>query len=68
MLKFESSVISYGSKTDIFQNKKYHWFESSVISYGSKTQIERNKDDTQFESSVISYGSKTIFICILFCY
>ena len=35
---FESSVISYGSKTYEFTILKISWFESSVISYGSKTQ------------------------------
>ena len=35
---FESSVNSYGRKTD--KNKKImvNWFESSVNSYGRKTQ------------------------------
>ena len=34
---FESSVISYGSKTKAFAWQAYLQFESSVISYGSKT-------------------------------
>ena len=34
---FESSVISYGSKTLYFFYKIILLFESSVISYGSKT-------------------------------
>ena len=36
-LRFESSVISYGSKTMIRLKCKDGQFESSVISYGSKT-------------------------------
>ena len=35
--KFESSVISYGSKTAIVADMHDNRFESSVISYGSKT-------------------------------
>ena len=34
---FESSVISYGSKTSCFDLIVLMEFESSVISYGSKT-------------------------------
>ena len=34
---FESSVISYGSKTNGFIVAAVMEFESSVISYGSKT-------------------------------
>ena len=36
-LRFESSVISYGSKTVYFVILFLRLFESSVISYGSKT-------------------------------
>ena len=36
-LRFESSVISYGSKTDKKKDIICSMFESSVISYGSKT-------------------------------
>ena len=36
---FESSVISYGSKTGFRYLLSKQWFESSVISYGSKTMI-----------------------------
>ena len=36
---FESSVISYGSKTSEKIKKYLSPFESSVISYGSKTKI-----------------------------
>ena len=39
MSKFESSVISYGSKTERNLAQKQIKFESSVISYGSKTSI-----------------------------
>ena len=38
---FESSVISYGSKTSLWLGKKPPLFESSVISYGSKTEIQQ---------------------------
>ena len=33
-LRFESSVISYGSQTVLTREETYAWFESSVISYG----------------------------------
>ena len=36
-LRFESSVISYGSKTPHNLEESLTSFESSVISYGSKT-------------------------------
>ena len=36
---FESSVISYGSKTEQGKSEEVSKFESSVISYGSKTLI-----------------------------
>ena len=39
MLMFESSVISYGSKTVFVNDEAMTEFESSVISYGSKTFI-----------------------------
>ena len=38
-LRFESSVISYGSKTSESAFTPVTSFESSVISYGSKTAI-----------------------------
>ena len=38
-LRFESSVISYGSKTQIMILQLHYLFESSVISYGSKTMM-----------------------------
>ena len=59
---FESSVISYGSKTCIKKQWDINMFESSVISYGSKTVRMTYKELQPFESSVISYGSKTILI------
>ncbi len=34
---FESSVISYGSQTQVVEDKTGMMFESSVISYGSQT-------------------------------
>ncbi len=58
-LRFESSIISYGSKTSTVVTLKDSSFESSVISYGSKTEHQANVLDMTFESSVISYGSKT---------
>ena len=38
-LRFESSVISFGSKTPETTAMKNDVFESSVISFGSKTFI-----------------------------
>ena len=59
---FESSVISYGSKT-IWKLRQYLiGFESSVISYGSKTVLSTELLLFLFESSVISYGSKTYIL------
>ena len=56
---FESSVISYGSKTALIVKRLPFRFESSVISYGSKTLEIAELVGGEFESSVISYGSKT---------
>ena len=36
-LRFESSVISYGSQTKLAAGEPLPEFESSVISYGSQT-------------------------------
>ena len=58
-MQFESSVISYGSKTNDIIKRFNNEFESSVISYGSKTNIVAETLIVGFESSVISYGSKT---------
>ena len=58
-LRFESSVISYGSQTDLFEVMEDKRFESSVISYGSQTNLMLRLMSTVFESSVISYGSQT---------
>ena len=41
---FESSVISYGSKTQWGKEKEVKMFESSVISYGSKTSAPALSD------------------------
>ena len=38
MVRFESSVISYGSQTIILNSNRRSTFESSVISYGSQTK------------------------------
>ena len=56
---FESSVISFGSKTSMTAGSQVDPFESSVISFGSKTVYKNILDDFSFESSVISFGSKT---------
>ena len=58
-LRFESSVISYGSQTAIKKDGQITGFESSVISYGSQTKGCLHISKTLFESSVISYGSQT---------
>ena len=58
-LRFESSVISYGSQTRMLINVNQVVFESSVISYGSQTNLMLRLMSTVFESSVISYGSQT---------
>ena len=60
-LRFESSVISYGSQTTSPQAIKMYAFESSVISYGSQTKRAKKVHALTFESSVISYGSQTAF-------
>ena len=65
---FESSVISYGSKTCIPPYPITPGFESSVISYGSKTKALSRKQVLVFESSVISYGSKTCSSPYRWCY
>ena len=57
--KFESSVISYGSQTEIQIRLQGIKFESSVISYGSQTPLSGDTYVVWFESSVISYGSQT---------
>ena len=59
-LRFESSVILYGSKTLGSVASAMQTFESSVILYGSKTASEAEQGSRLFESSVILYGSKTI--------
>ena len=40
IIPFESSVISYGSKTYLYISNEDLKFESSVISYGSKTRCQ----------------------------
>ena len=57
--EFESSVISFGSKTHPARQNCGVLFESSVISFGSKTECHSSRDRRLFESSVISFGSKT---------
>ena len=58
-LRFESSVISYGSQTAHIDTSLPYSFESSVISYGSQTTEQYKDYAVLFESSVISYGSQT---------
>ena len=58
-LRFESSVISYGSETRWRLRPGHAQFESSVISYGSETAYCDILTMRRFESSVISYGSET---------
>ena len=58
-LRFESSVISYGSQTRTKRKERQSKFESSVISYGSQTFRNFTINYGLFESSVISYGSQT---------
>ena len=43
---FESSVISYGSQTELAELIVAIQFESSVISYGSQTNKNRQKELT----------------------
>ena len=57
--QFESSVISYDSKTGFYLMRHHSKFESSVISYDSKTWKRKRDFQNMFESSVISYDSKT---------
>ena len=59
-LRFESSVISYGSQTYLQSLISSATFESSVISYGSQTYLQSLIASATFESSVISYGSQTV--------
>ena len=66
-VKFESSVILWGSKTSnnlIFSTSP---FESSVILWGSKTPQEAGTPQQMFESSVILWGSKTVPLARLCC-
>ena len=43
-LRFESSVISYGSQTVIKKLGRIIVFESSVISYGSQTETYEQRE------------------------
>lgn len=56
-LRFESSVISYGSQTFLKTPQVKHTFESSVILYGSQTFLACIGSHFSFESSVIPYDS-----------
>ena len=58
-LRFESSVILYGSQTHALIAQADGAFESSVILYGSQTYITWCWRNDWFESSVILYGSQT---------
>ena len=57
-LRFESSVILYGSETEVFPVFLPFLFESSVILYGSERRHPLQKLLPVFESSVILYGSE----------
>ena len=59
MFSFESSVNSYGRKTQRRWNVQLQPFESSVNSYGRKTKAIYFQIPRLFESSVNSYGRKT---------
>jgi len=59
-LGFESSVVSYGGKTNSLRCRRGSGFESSVVSYGGKTEAWTWTHNTGFESSVVSYGGKTM--------
>ena len=61
-LRFESSVISYGSEAIFDVSKSSRLFESSVISYGSEAYLMLSRLCILFESSVISYGSEARFV------
>ena len=63
-LRFENSVISYGSQTESAPKLLTDGFENSVISYGSQTNKMIIWCCRAFENSVISYGSQTI--CVFF--
>ncbi len=62
-LRFESSVISYGSEPYAPSVKRTRSFESSVISYGGETIRHGQEHEPPFESSVISYGSEPGLPC-----
>ena len=59
-LRFESSVILNGSKTEFLCFFHCLMFESSVILNGSKTLWDMEYQSIPFESSVILNGSKTV--------
>ena len=63
-LRFESSVISYGSEAKKDGHEGRWEFESSVISYGSEADGGRAMIQMRFESSVISYGSEARFVLV----
>ena len=60
ILRFESSVILEGSKTNFSNEDLAYLFESSVILEGSKTVPLLIQLASMFESSVILEGSKTV--------
>ena len=59
---FESSVNSYGRKTQQIVLLDELGFESSVNSYGRKTVNRSTSRLLAFESSVNSYGRKTFMV------
>ena len=65
ILRFESSVISYGNQTSDGTVVQKDLFESSVISYGNQTMFLQCLVEMLFESSVISYGNQTLTVLSL---
>ena len=59
-LRFESSVILYGSQAQSHVPRLVCLFESSVILYGSQAFPDADLSVLSFESSVILYGSQAL--------
>ena len=58
-MRFESSVNSDGTQTNIAFILKHHLFESSVNSDGTQTACDKSAYWLAFESSVNSDGTQT---------
>ena len=65
-LRFESSVIRYGTQAVGLYINGEVWFESSVIRYGTQAIVEIIFPLPQFESSVIRYGTQAETAFIIF--